>query len=157
MAEGGEPTDSTNPFTPDEGADDTTPLIPHRDGDEMEIRHWTRKIKILPPPTSTSQSGHHSQETSFMSETPSGKIFNSRLEQERYEIDSRIKRIFPSAKTSKFLSRIDEYDRVVIKLGKINSKDYVLLNENGELLIDTKIRESSPMGYVTLLERVWKK
>ena len=136
MAEGGYDPDSTNPFTPDEGADDTTPIIPHRD--EVGMKRWNVKYRTLPPQTSTSQSGHHSQETSFMSETPSGKIYVDRSTQQKDEIDRRIKRIFPSAKTSKFLSKIDEYNRVVIKLDKINSKDYVLLNENGELLIDTK-------------------
>ena len=130
MAEGGD-TETTNPFDPNEGADDTTPLIPHRDEEGMEMS--TRTL------TSTSrQRGHHSQETSFMSEAPSGRIFVERAEQQKEEIDSRIKRIFPNADTSKFLTRIDEYGQVVIKLGKINSKDYRILDENGELLIDTE-------------------
>ena len=142
MAEGGD-TETTNPFDPNEGADERTSLIPHRD--EVGMKKFPR-FETLPPTTSSSTSKHHTQETSFMGETPSGKIFDSRLEQERYEIDSRIKRIFPSANTSRFFSRIDEYDRVVIKLGKINSKDYVLLNENGELLIDTKNKRKFPDG-----------
>ena len=141
MAEGGD-TETTNPFDPHGGDDDdTTPLFPHgRDEGGMGLK------QRLPPPPWVQTSTSHSHETSFLGETPSGKIYTSRFEQERDEIDSKIKRIFPNANTSRFFSRIDEFDQVVIKLGKINSKDYVLLNENGELLIDTQNNRKFPAG-----------
>ena len=58
MAEGGDP-ETTNPFDHNEGADESTPLVPHQDGKEVEIGTMTR--------TSTShREEHHSQETSFI-------------------------------------------------------------------------------------------
>ena len=61
-----------------------------------------------------------------------------RAEQHKEEIDSRIKRIFPNADTSKFLSEIDRNGDVIIKLGRSNRKEYHIIDENGELLIDTE-------------------
>ena len=55
MAEGGD-TEMTNPFDPNEGADERTPLYPHRDEEGIGMKDRTS--------TSTSrQRGHHSRET----------------------------------------------------------------------------------------------
>ena len=141
MAEGGYDPETTNPFNPHgDDDDDTTPLVPHRDeGEGIGMKH--RSFSKFPPPrtkTSTSTSGEH--ETSFIDEgTPSGKfVYTSMREQEKAEIESRIKRTLPNAKMSRFLSRIDEYDRVVVKLPRQGGKEYILIGSDGELVIDTK-------------------
>ena len=140
MAEGGYEPETTNPFDPHgDDNDDTTPLVPHRDeGEGIGMKH--REFSKFPPPktkTSTSTSGEH--ETSFMPDTPSGKfVYTSMREQEKAEIESRIKRTLPNAKMSKFLSRIDEYDRVVVRLPRQGGKEYILIDSDGELVIDTK-------------------
>ena len=108
MAEGGYDPDETGTFDPNEGADDTTPLIPHHQ-DEMEM-----KDKTSTPTTSTSK--HRTQTTSFMDETPSGKIYMERGEQQKDEIDRKTKRIFPNANMKSYLSKIDEEGQVWIKI-----------------------------------------
>ena len=143
MAEGGYDPDRTNPFDPfdpNEGADETTQLIP----EEVGMKHRTLIFQREPPQTSTSQSGHHEKETSFMGETPSGKIYVSRREQEKTEIDKRIKKIFPNVNISRFFSKIDEYDRVVISLHRKNAKEHILLDESGVLLIDINNNRKFP-------------
>ena len=137
MAEGGYDPDSTNPFTPDEDADETTQLIPEEIGMKHRTLPWFHRV---PPQTSTSKQ----HETSFMGETPSGKIYVNRREQEKTEVDRRIKKIFPNAGTSRFFSKIDEYDRVVISLHRKNAKEYVLLDEGGVLLIDINNKRKFP-------------
>ena len=137
MAEGGYDPDSTNPFTPDEDADETTSLIP----EEIRMKHRTLPwFHRVPPQTSI----RHQHETSFMGETPSGKIYVSRREQEKTEIDRRIKKIFPNVSISRFFSKIDEYDRVVISLHRKNAKEYILLDEGGVLLIDINNKRKFP-------------
>ena len=77
MAEGGYDPDETGTFDPNEGADETTSLIPHhRDGDEIEMTDMTST-----PSTSTSK--HRTQETSFMGETPSGVMQTKEESQDR--------------------------------------------------------------------------
>ena len=139
MAEGGYDPETTNPFDPHGDDDDTTPLVPHREeGEGTEMKHRTPFSKYPPrTKTSTSTSGEH--ETSFMPDTPSGKfVYTSMREQEKAEIESRIKRTLPNAKMTRFLSRIDEYDRVVVKLPRQGGKEYILIGSDGALVIDTK-------------------
>ena len=140
MAEGGYDPETTNPFDPHgDDDDDTTPLVPHNKEEGTEMKHRSPFSKYPPrTKTSTSTSGEH--ETSFIDEgTPSGKfVYTSMREQEKAEIESRIKRTLPNAKMSRFLSRIDEYDRVVVRLPRQGGKEYILIGSDGELVIDTK-------------------
>ena len=137
--------ETTNPFDPhgddhDEDDDrDNTPLLSHRDdGGETGMKH--RKPYEFPAPktkTSTSTSGDH--ETSFMPDTPSGKIFGSRLEQERYETDERVKQFFPNSNGRRFFAKIED-GLVKVKLRGINNVWYPIINENGNVIIDENIK-----------------
>ena len=141
MAEGGYEPETTNPFDPHgDDNDDTTPLVPHRDeGEGIGMKH--REFSKFPPPktkTSTSTSGEH--ETSFMPDTPSGKVYVYHREHEMGEIEEKIKERFPNANCGSFKMRMDEYGRVFIKLFASNSKEYLLIDMNGELGNLKKIR-----------------
>ena len=132
MAEGGYDPETTNPFDPHGGDDkDTTPLIPrHEEGEETEMKHRAPFHKYPPPPwvkTSTSTSGEH--ETSFI-DTPSGAhIFESRR-QAKEELDKDIRKVFPKINKKLIpLIRRDEYNRLIINLGKRNSKDWVIASD----------------------------
>ena len=61
-----------------------------------------------------------------MGETPSGRIYVEREEQQKDEIERRIKAKYPNADVSKFRSKINEYDKVVLKLPRSNAKEYHL-------------------------------
>ena len=98
---------------------------------------WYHRV---PPQTSTSRQ----HETSFIGETPSGKIYVSRREQEKADIDRRIKKIFPNVNISRFFSKIDDYDQVAISLHRKNAKEYILLDEGGVLLIDINNKKKFP-------------
>ena len=135
MAEGGCDPDETGTFDPNEGADDTTPLIPHhRDGDEIEMTDMTST-----PFSSTSK--RRTQTTSFMGETPSGTM--QTREESQNEAFDRIMEVFPNAKTSEFKSRIEK-GRVEIKiipnkkgLG-LRNVYHPILDEYGNVLIDDR-------------------
>ena len=134
MAEGGYDPESTNPFNThgDDDDDDTTPLVPHdKEGEGIRMKH--RVFSRHPPKTSTSTSLEH--ETSFITDTPSGKIFGSTLEQERDEAGDRIKQKFPNASMQDFFARIKD-GVVEVRLKKVNSKWYPILSEYGTVLID---------------------
>ena len=135
MAEG----ETTNPFDPHGGDDDndTIPLLTHDKEEEVGMKH--HHFERYPPgysKTSTSTSGDH--ETSFIDDSSSAKTHTSNVELQKEEIESKIKRIFYKPTTSKFFSRIDIYEQVVIKLRRSNAKDYVLINSSGELALDPK-------------------
>ena len=145
MAEGGyDPGETTNPFDPHGGDDDdgdTTPLFPHEEGEGIGMKHRRMPDFSHPPRTSTSASGHH--ETSFMPDTPSGKVYVSAREQEMDEIEEKVKAKLPNVKFRSFKSRMDEYGRVFIKLFASNSKEYLLIDMNGEIGDLRKIRNGS--------------
>ena len=146
MASGGTDIDPDGTFPGGEGdTSDTTPLNPHRSEEEIGLK--TRKPpgfqKIPPPKTSTSTSHRHTDETSFIEGTPSGKFYTSIREQQMEEIEGRVKEKFPDVDMSKFQSRMDEYGRVFIKLFASNSKDYLLIDMNGDLADLKKIRKGS--------------
>ena len=144
MAEGGYDPETTNPFDPhgDNDDDDKTPLIPHREeGEGIGMKH--REFSKFPPArtkTSTSTSGEH--ETSFI-DAHSEEVLTSNVELQKEEIERKIKGIFYKPTTSLFFSRIDEYHRVMVKLRRINAREYELLNGSGELAINL---EKLPKG-----------
>ena len=105
MAEGH---DETGTFDPNEGADGTTSLIPHHQ-DEMRMKDRTST-----PMTSTSK--RRTQTTSFIDGTPSGNIYVERGEQQKDEIERKIKSVLPNAKVESFLSRMDEEGQAWIKI-----------------------------------------
>ena len=123
--EPGDP-DETNPFTPNEGDDDTTPLIPHREEIPMETRTSTSTPK---------RSGHHVEETDFGG-TSSGRTFVEEKEQQKDEIEKRIKARFKNAKIPKFFSKIGENGDVAIRLDRKRGKWYPILDLDGNILID---------------------
>ena len=129
MAEGGYDLDETNPFDPNEGADDRTPLIPHH-RDEIEMMDRTST-----PLTSTSK--RRTQTTSFIDGdvTPSG-VMQTR-EEMREKADKIIKDSFPNADTTGFFTRIED-GRVEARLKKVNSVWYPILDEDGEVLPNYK-------------------
>ena len=129
MAEGGYDPDSTNPFTPDEGTDDTTPLIPHRGGDEMEMGDRTST-----PFSSTSK--HRTQETSFMGETPSG-AFKTREVFQDIAADE-IKEHFPNTDTSKYFVKM-ENEVVYVKIkGGTKNIWHPIISKDGDVITDMK-------------------
>ena len=157
MAEGGYDPETTNPFDPHGGDDDdTTPLFHHKDDDDdtslfhhrdekggTEMKHrapFRRHPPGYSPKSSTSTSGKH--ETSFI-DTPSGKVYVSVREQEMEKIEGKIKERFPNANWRLFKTRMDEYGRVFIKLLASNSKEYLLIDMNGEMGNLKKIRNAS--------------
>ena len=104
-----EPSDP-DPIDPNEGADETTRFFPHhQDGDTMEMRGRTST-----PITSTSR--QRTAETSFIDGATSSEIHVSRGEQQKDEIEGKIKSVFPNAKVESFLSMIDEEGQVWIKI-----------------------------------------
>ena len=123
MAEGGYDPDETNPFDPNEGADETTSLIPRHRGDEIEMTDRTST-----PFSSTSK--HRTQETSFMSETPCGKII-TREEERKDEAVLTIKEVFPNAKSSEFITRISDYGQIEVRLTRQGGKWRAILDRDG--------------------------
>ena len=104
--------------------------------EEYEMRHREPKLPPQPkypplPPqhtlkTSTSTSGSH--ETSFV-DTPSGGIlFVSRREQEKPEVEERIKDVYQNPNFKKFFSYKGDFDRIAIKLTRKDAKEYHLDN-----------------------------
>ena len=122
MAEGH---DETNPFDPNEGADERTPLIP--EGMEMTDRTST-------PFSSTSK--HRTQETSFMGETPSGTM---QMREESQNQSAQItKNIFPNSDMRKLFTRISEFGMVEAKLMRQGGKWYRIIDGYGNIIIDEK-------------------
>ena len=149
MAEGGHDPETTNPFDPHGGDDDDKiPLIPHDKGEGIGMKH---RLPKLPndghPPgydthhTSTSTSGDH--ETSFMPDTPSGKVYVDAREQEMEEIEKKIKEKLPHANLGKFKSRMDSFGQVWISLFRSGAKEHLLIDINGEIGNLKKIRNAS--------------
>ena len=87
------------------------------------------------PTTKTSTT----QETSFI-DTPSGKMHESVMEpeQQKEEIESRIKEKFENPDFSKFISGIDVYDRLYLELRRSNAKRYYLSGDESKFLKQLK-------------------
>ena len=128
-AEGGYDPDTTNPFDPHgDDHDETTPLVTHRDEEGTEMRHRVPVLRYPPTTkTSTSKGGEH--ETSFI-DTPSGGLIFVSREQAREELNKDIHEVFPNI-NKKLLPNIrrDDYNRLVVNLGKTNSKDWVIAHD----------------------------
>ena len=127
MAEGGYDPDDTSIFPGGEGETSETTGLMHHDGEEMGMKHRTPPDFSRPPRTSTSQSGQHEQETSFMGDTPSGEIYVSKKEQEMAELKKDVFEVFPiiDKKLLPFIRR-DKYNQLILNLGKGNSVDWVI-------------------------------
>ena len=79
------------------------------------------------PKTSTSTSGEH--ETSFI-DTPSGAHIFTTRERAREELDKDIHEVFPTIDKSLLPHiRRDEFNRLLLNLGKSNSKDWVIASD----------------------------
>ena len=108
MAEGGYKPETTNPFDPHGGDDDddTTPLFTHREGEEVGMKQhgslpsWKKKGYHFPSITKTNTSGSH--ETSFIDTPSGGLLFVSRREQEKLEVEERIKDEYQNPNLKKF-------------------------------------------------------
>ena len=122
--------EGTDPFDPNEGADETTPLNPHRDEEEMEMSTRTST-------STTERRGRHTAETSFIGETPRGRIYSERMriEEMKDEAEGMIKNVFPNADTSKFFARIDDHGQVRVSIKRLGVW-HPILDENGEVLIN---------------------
>ena len=148
MAEGGYDPGTTNPFDPhgdDHDDRETTGLLDREKQEEEERRRWQERysprraeygmkhrkqpVVHLPPgyepTTKTSTSKVGEQETSFV-DTPSGNLYTSIGEQRREEIESRTNEKFANPNYEKFISGIDDYDRVYFKLLRGNAKRWYL-------------------------------
>ena len=121
------------PVDPNEGADETTPLNPHQDGEEMGMSTRTSTST-----TDRNPSEHHTSETSFIDGTPSGKIYTEQMRREEMQDEAveRIKNVFPNAITSKFFPEIDKYGRVNIKLKALGGKWHSILDADGNVIIN---------------------
>ena len=127
MAEGGYDQETTNPFdTHGDGDNDRTPLIPHHEeGEEIGMKQRTPVARYPPTnETSTSKGGEH--ETSFI-DSPSGEEKLRLREKEMEELKKDVRKVFPLIDRGivPFIRRGD-YDRLIINLGKKNSKDWVI-------------------------------
>ena len=138
MAEGGYDPETTNPFDPhgddhDNGDDDENiPLLPFSKEKPPSHKYpWSST-----PVQHSSTSVHHNP--SFV-DTPSGKIFGSRLEQERYKTDERIQKFFPNSNRRKFFAKIED-GLVKVKLKGINNVWYPIINEDGKVIIEENIK-----------------
>ena len=124
MAEGGYDPE-TNPF---DGDNDRTPLIPRREeGEVIRMRHripFNKHAVHLPQTNKSSTSTSEVHETSFI-DTPSGSIVSIR-EEEKQEIEERIEKVFVKPNYKYFHSRIGAFDRVEVRLTRVNSKWYVI-------------------------------
>ena len=141
MADGGYDPDETGTLDPNND-DDTTPLTTHKDEGGIEMKRRIPGFKHLPPRTSTSTS-RQKGESSFIESTPSGKIHTSMREQQMEEIERRVKDKLPDVDMSKFKSKMDEFGQIHIKLFASNSKDYLLIDMNDDLVNLRKIRKGS--------------
>ena len=150
MAEGGYDPETTNPFNPhgDDYDDDreTTGLLDREKeederkrmqekhgplGERYEMKHqkywWEKKGHKFPDiPTTTKTSTSDKQETSFIDTPSGGPIFVTR-EQATGVLEKDILEVFPNIdeKLIPFIRR-DEYNRLILKLGKSNSRDWVI-------------------------------
>ena len=143
MAEGGYDPETTNPFNPHgDDDDDTTPLVPHDKGGGTEMKHRAPFSKYPPrTKTSTNSSGEH--ETSFMPDTPSGKVYVSEREQEMEEIERKVKAKLPHAHLGQFKTKMDSFGQVWISLFRSGAKEHLLIDMNDELGNLKKIRNAS--------------
>ena len=125
--------DGMDPVDPNEGADETTPLNPHQDGEEMGMSTRTSTST-----TDRNTSEHHTSETSFIDGTPSGKIYTEkmRIEEMKDEAVRRIKDTFSNAITSEFFVRIDDHEQVRVRLKTIRGVWYPILDKDGDVLIN---------------------
>ena len=132
--------DETNTFPEGEGeTDEGRPLLHHQGEDiEMKGRHPSG-IVIVPLTTNTSTSRGH-EGTSFITDTPSGKIYSSRAEQSlaereavREKLDEKVKQVFPNIVKYR-LAQIysDEYERIFIREAKKNSIPHMIIDSNGK-------------------------
>ena len=128
MAEGH---DNTGTFPGGEGDDDdTTPIISHDKGEEIEVKHHKPPKGFLespPPRTKTSTSTSGDQETSFMPDTPSGKVYVSAREQQMEDLEKDVLEVFPTIdkKLLPFIRR-DEFNQLILNLGNAKSRDWVI-------------------------------
>ena len=139
MAGGYDPNE-TGTFPGEEGdTDDRDPLFPHQ-GEDIEIKgRHPQDIVIVSPTTKTSTSQGH-ETTSFITNTPSGKIYSSRAEQslaereeEREKIDEKVKQVFPNiVKYRLTQTSSDEYGRIFIREAKKNSIPHMIIDSNGK-------------------------
>ena len=126
MAGGGYDPNETGTFPGGEGDDkDTTPLATHEEGEGMGMKH-RNPFRKYPPVTKTSTSNEH--ETSFIDTPSGGLLFVSRREQEKPEIEKRIKDVYQNPNFDKFFSYKDGFDRIVIKLTRKGASEYYLDN-----------------------------
>ena len=126
MAEGGEdiPID-TFPQGSNVGDDKDTDVLIPPEGESSGAR---RKAPFYALPkdvpgykTKTSTS------TSFMTGTPSGEIILEKRIRDKEELDNEIHKVFPEINKKLLpLIRLDEYNRLILNLGKKNSKDWVI-------------------------------
>ena len=113
---------------PTETGDRDNPFDPVDPGDDDEGESI--------PMTSTSRRGYdnpnYQEETSFIENENTPLIQREERVEEAWE---RVKRKFPKVNPFKspFTADIDEFDRVVVRLKKQNSKPHLLFKSNGEL------------------------
>ena len=94
--------------------------------EEIGMKHWKDKGYKFPDITSTTKTST-TKETSFI-DTPSGK-FHKRVmerEQQKEEVESRIKEKYQNPDFSKFVSGADEEGFVYLELRRNNAKRYYL-------------------------------
>ena len=120
--------DDTNPFDP-HGGDDG-------DGEEIPLLPFSKENPpVIRTSTSTPKSSSHHHNPSFIDETPSG-VMNEK-EENREEADKRINDSFKNANTNEFFSRIED-GRVEVRLMKVNSKWYPIIDEYDDVMINDK-------------------
>ena len=96
-------------------------------GVEVAMKHRTYPpIKPYEPSTKTSTSKSGEQETSFMG----GRDILETRQEAHDELDKDIREVFPNIKKKLIpLIRRDEYNQLVLNLGKTNSKDWIIAFE----------------------------
>ena len=103
---------------------------PRRTGEEVGMKHYTYPpTRPYNTTTKTSTSKGGEQESSFI-DSPSGeRIFETR-QQMKEELDKEILEVFPNI-NKKLIPHIrrDDYNRLIINLGKSNSRDWVIASD----------------------------
>ena len=132
MAGGYDPNE-TGTFPGGDETSDKTPLTTHEEEEEGmgmkqhgSLPSWKKKGYHFPSITKTNTSGSH--ETSFVDTPSGGLLFVSRREQEKPEVEERIKDVYQNPNLKKFFSYKGDFDRIVIKLTRKDAKEYHLDN-----------------------------
>ena len=98
-----------------------------RKGESIPLPEWQQRgheFPSIPGMDTTKTNTSRSQETSYIDTPSGGLLFVSRREQEKQEVEGRIKDEYQNPNFKKFFSYKDDFDRIVLKLLRKDAKEY---------------------------------